>query len=270
MLLSRKKSGLEDEENLERWLLTYADLITLLLAFFIVMYSVSRVDSSKFVRISEAFTTAFKGYVDLDSELKQQLSSKFAINKRLRHGNLVELRKQIDKISVQLELGTSLITEHLSHGLVIHVSESALFGPGKAELTSRAENILDLISLQLLKIPNHIRVEGHTDNLPINTDMFPSNWELSTARAINCLRHLIETHDFPPDRISALGYAEYRPIASNKTIDGRAKNRRVDIVVLNLEESFMEPANLTGEPIEVLSDSVAQIDSSLIQTSDGS
>ena len=266
-MLSRKKDGLEDEENLDRWLLTYADLITLLLAFFIVMYSISRVDSNKFGKISEAFTTTFKGYVDLNSELKQQLSSRFAINKHLKQGDLIVLKKQIDKISVQLGLGTSLITERLSHGLVIHISESALFAPAKAELTSRAKNILDLISLQLLKIPNNIRVEGHTDNLPINTDEFPTNWELSSARAINCLRYLIEKHDFPADRISALGYAEFRPIASNETAEGRAKNRRVDIVVLNLEESFIEPANLTSEPIEVPSDSVAQIDSSSIQIS---
>jgi len=118
----------------------------------------------------------------------------------------------------------------------------------------------------LMKIPNHVRVEGHTDNLPINTPKFPSNWELSTARATNCLRYLVERHRFPPEKISALGYAEYRPIATNTTADGRNKNRRVDIIVLAPEDSSNEPMNRTGERTDNLGDSAsAKTDTAIIQ-----
>ena len=257
MLLHRRKFDSEDDENLDRWLLTYADMITLLLAFFVVLYSMSRVDAGKFEKITEALTTAFKGHQDLEAELKQKLSSKFTINKHLKRGDLVVLRKQIEKISQQLELGSSLNTEHRAYGLVIHVSESALFSAGEAKIRNKAKKMLDLIVLQLLKVPNHIRVEGHTDNLPINTEKYPSNWELSTFRATSCLRYLLKKHDFPPEKISALGYAEFRPLAPNDTEEGRAKNRRVDIVVLTLEDSNIEPENLTGDPVEALIDSLA-------------
>ena len=253
----RRKNEFEDNENLDRWLLTYADLITLLLAFFVVLYAISRVDAGKFNRVSEALNTVFKGPADLDSALPKNISSNLIINKMLKQGNLIILKNQIDKISQQLELGSEFKAEIQTRGLVIHISESALFDLGKAKLKPIAQKILDLLTVQLMKIPNHVRVEGHTDNLPINTERFPSNWELSTARSTICLKYLIERHDFPPERISALGFAQYRPIATNKTIEGRAKNRRVDIVILNIEDSFLEPENLTGEPVEAQPDSGA-------------
>lgn len=250
-MLYRRKSGDDDNEDLQRWLLTYADLITLLLAFFIVMYSMSRVDAGKFKMVTEALSSVLKGSVEFRAATTGNIPSELLINKRLKKGDLIILKKQIDEISRQLGLGMQLSTELQTRGLVIHISESTFFDLGKADLKLKAKNILDLISIQLLKVPNHIRVEGHTDNLPINTPKFPSNWELSTTRATVCLRYLIEKHNFPPERISALGYAEYRPIASNKTEQGRTKNRRVDIVVLALENSFKEPENLSGEPVEI-------------------
>jgi chemotaxis protein MotB len=239
-LLARRHRDAEDDENLERWLLTYADLITLLLAFFIVLYSISRIDAGKFNKVSDALTTAFRAQTD-GPGLAKDISSEFLINKQLRRGNLGVLKDQIDKISQQINLGTQLKTELQPRGLVIRISESAIFDPGKAELKPQAKKMLDLISIQLLKIPNHIRVEGHTDSLPISNERFKSNWELSTSRATECLRYLIEKHGFPPERIAALGYAEFRPIAPNTTVEGRAKNRRVDIIVLNLEDSHLEP-----------------------------
>jgi len=239
----RRKRDYEDNENLDRWLLTYADLITLLLAFFIVMYSISQVDSKKFGRVTSALTSVFKG-PELKPTSAKHLSSELIVNKLLKNGNLGVLEEQIRKISIQLDLKTQLNTEIQTRGLVIHISESAFFDPGKAELKPEARTILDLISVQLLKIPNYIRVEGHTDNIPINTERYPSNWELSASRAAACLRYLIDKLNFPPERISAVGYAEYRPIALNDTPENRAKNRRVDIVILDQEESLSEPENL--------------------------
>jgi len=250
-LLYRRRDGDDDDEDLQRWLLTYADLITLLLAFFIVMYSMSRVDAGKFKMVTEALSSVLRGTAEFTAGPAGEVSSELFINRCLEKGDLLILKKQIDEISRQLGLGMQLSTELQTRGLVIHISETAFFDLGKADLKYKAKNILDLISIQLLKVPNHIRVEGHTDNLPINTPKFPSNWELSTTRATVCLRYLIEKHNFPPERISALGYAKYRPIASNNTEQGRAKNRRVDIVVLALEDSFKEPENLSGESVEL-------------------
>lgn len=250
----KRKRNIEDNENLDRWLLTYADLITLLLAFFVVMYSISRIDAGKFGKVTDALISAFKG-PELGPVAAKDLSSELVINKMLNKGNLGILETQINKIGVQLDLSTQLNTELQTRGLIIHISESAFFDPGKAELKPEAKKILDLISVQLLKIPNQIRVEGHTDNVPIHTAKFPSNWELSMARAIACLRYLVNKIGFPPDKISAVGYAEYRPLVPNVTPENRAKNRRVDIVVLNLDQSYLEPENQSGQPVEDRPDS---------------
>lgn len=249
-----RKRKLEDSENLDRWLLTYADLITLLLAFFVVMYSISRIDAGKFGKVTDALTSVFKG-PEMGPVAAKDLSSEFVINKMLNKGNLGILENEIKKIGIQLDLNAQMNTELQTRGLVIHVGETAFFDPGKAELKPDAKKILDLISVQLLKIPNQIRVEGHTDNIPINTPKFPSNWELSTARAIACLQYLVNKIGFPPDKISAVGYAEYRPLVTNDTAEGRAKNRRVDIVVLNLDQSYLEPENSSGRPIDNQADS---------------
>jgi len=250
----RRQTGFDDEENLDRWLLTYADLITLLLAFFIVMYSISRIDSGKFSEVTTALTSAFSGS-KLGVQSPEDLSSELAINKLLSKGNLGVLETQIQKIAIQLDVDKQLSTDMQSRGLIIHISESAFFDPGQAELKPEAKMILDLLSVQLLKLPNHFRVEGHTDNVPIHTAKFPSNWELSTSRAMSCLRYLVDKIGIPPQKISASGYSQYRPIASNDTPEGRAKNRRVDIVILHLENSFLEPADLSDQqpPAEISS-----------------
>ncbi|MCP4583201.1 MAG: OmpA family protein [candidate division Zixibacteria bacterium] len=257
-MVFRQRRKEDDDENLDRWLLTYADLITLLLAFFIVMYSMSQLDSNKFGEMTTALSSVFKG-PKLKPILAKDLSSQLVVNKLLHQGDLGILEEQIQEISSQLGFEDQLSTDFQSRGLIIHVSESAFFDLGKADLKSQARKALDLISVQLLKIPNHIRVEGHTDNVPINTPKYPSNWELSAARAAACLRYLIDMLKFPPQRISAVGYAEYRPITTNETAEGRAKNRRVDIVILDKELSYLEPDNLSGEGIENQADSIPAV-----------
>lgn len=247
-MLSIRKKGLDDDhENLERWLLTYSDLITLLLAFFIIMYSISQVDLHKFRKVSQALNTVLDGS---DRHQEAGWGNSFSDGK-IRHrdpkGELLALKQNIDEIAQKLQMGLEISTQLQKRGLVIHISESAFFDPGKADLKPQAMQIFDLLAAELLKIRNQVRIEGHTDNLPINTPKFPSNWELSTARATNCLRYLVEKLKFPPERISALGYAEYRPIATNDTSEGRNKNRRVDIVVLMPEDSLNEPTDQTTD-----------------------
>ncbi|MCP4705239.1 MAG: flagellar motor protein MotB, partial [candidate division Zixibacteria bacterium] len=133
-------------------------------------------------------------------------------------------------------------------GLVIHIMESALFKMGSAVLSEKAIETLGVVAEHLRQLPNHIRIEGHTDNRPIKTIKYPSNWELSSARATEVVRYFIDNHDVKPDEVSALGYGEFRPLAPNNTEDNRAKNRRVDIVVMTLEITATEPTSQFYNP----------------------
>jgi chemotaxis protein MotB len=238
--MNRRKRA-EDHENLERWLLTYADLITLLLAFFIVMYSMSQLDAKKFGKMSQALSGVLKGG---GTPIKKgddvgvapgkgvlPISQLMSIGEKIKEG----LKRQGEDKLVSPEL-----TER---GLVIHIMEQALFREGSADLEPKARMTLDIVADNLKNIKNHIRVEGHTDNRPIQTAKYPSNWELSSARATQVVRYLIENHNIPPEMISALGYGEYRPIRPNNTIENRAQNRRVDIVVLTMEMTMTEPTS---------------------------
>jgi chemotaxis protein MotB len=136
---------------------------------------------------------------------------------------------------------TDITTEIDERGLIIHVKENAFFQSGQADLTPAAQSALDAIAEVIQGIDNFIRVEGHTDNVPINTVLFPSNWELSTARATQVVRYFLSKYNFAADRISVSGYAEYRPIAPNDTPENRARNRRVDIVILAAKRGTDEP-----------------------------
>jgi chemotaxis protein MotB len=238
-MLSRRKAA-EDKENLDRWLLTYSDLITLLLAFFVVMYSMSRVDNKKFGQVSDALNTILKGG---QSVLRSPVDPDKAGHGVLALGNLRMAQLKIDEKFRQVGKQEVLKTEITERGLVVHIMESALFDPGSAELKSRAMEVLDLVAEELSNRPNHIRIEGHTDDAPIHTAVYPSNWELSSARATAVVRFYTENHTIQPDRISALGYGEFRPVVPNNSIENRATNRRVDIVILTMEMTLTEPTS---------------------------
>ncbi|MBD3169658.1 MAG: OmpA family protein, partial [candidate division Zixibacteria bacterium] len=175
--MPRKKID-EDHENLERWLLTYADLITLLLAFFIVMYSMSRIDSERFNAMSEALNVILHGSPEV---LKGDVS--LGGEGPLKIKDLRVIKKEIAEFVKNENLDSDIEMKLNQRGLVIHITESAFFETGKADIKQQAQGILLKLSKILTKIPNDIRIEGHTDNIPINTPEFPSNWELSTARA---------------------------------------------------------------------------------------
>ena len=231
----------EDDEDLGRWLLTYSDLITLLLAFFVVMYSMSQLDAKRFGKVTEALQGALKGG---DSVLR----SKDEDNNKTGHGllnmgNLRMIQKYVEDKFKVLGKNDVLQTELTERGLVVHIMESALFKEGSAQLQSKAMEILDQISETIKLLPNHIRVEGHTDDRPINTLIYPSNWELSSARATEVVRYFTNNMAVPPDKISALGYGEYRPVMPNNSIENRARNRRVDIVILTMELTLKEPTS---------------------------
>lgn len=238
--MPRKRRKLNDSENLERWLLTYADLITLLLAFFIVMYSMSKVDNKKFGQVSDALNTVLRGG---HSVLRFSLDPDNPGHGLLKLGNLRMVQQKIDEKFKTLGRNEDVQTEITERGLVIHIVESALFDEGSSLLKARAMDVLDLIADQLRGRPNHVRIEGHTDDRPIQTPLYPSNWELSASRATTVVRYYVENHNIPPDRISALGYGEFRPVKANTTPENRAMNRRVDIVILTMEVTLTEPTS---------------------------
>jgi chemotaxis protein MotB len=237
--MRRYRKPYDAKENLERWLLTYADLITLLLAFFIVMYSMSQIDAKKFGKMAEALQGVLKGGENILLNSEQKTNG----HGLLKLGNLRSLQKQVEQQFEALGKQEDVQTEITERGLVVHIVESALFKLGSADLEPKAMDVLDLIFENIKNVPNHIRVEGHTDDRPISTVQYPSNWELSTARATQVARYFINMHGFPPDKISALGYGEFRPIRPNNSIENRAKNRRVDVVILTMELSLKEPSS---------------------------
>ena len=239
--MRRKRKKNEPPENLDRWLLTYADMITLLLAFFIVMYSMSRIDAKKFGKVVEALSGILRGGDNITRNIEEENLNRG--HGLLKLGNLKMLQQQVQSKFKILGKDEEVQTEITERGLVIHILESALFDEGSPNLRLKALDILDIVYEDIKDKPNHIRIEGHTDNRNIETVKYPSNWELSAARATEVVRYFIESHQLKPSRISALGYGEYRPIRPNNTIENRAQNRRVDIVVLTMELSLKEPSS---------------------------
>jgi chemotaxis protein MotB len=240
----------------ERWLVSYADFITLLFAFFVVLYSTSQMDNKKVVQVSAAIHGAFQelgvfsgsaqgsglqveagppGQVQANLD-PIQLAGILDGNQPGAGGEGVD----VDRLKQELEaaLGDQIkrheIEMHVTpEGLVVSLREVGFFASGNADLLPDGQAPLGRIASILNAKGFQIRVEGHTDNLPIHTPRFKSNWELSTARATEVVALLVERYGFDPKQISAAGYSQYRPVASNGTEDGRKVNRRVDLVVVS-------------------------------------
>ncbi len=247
--MPRKKRNREEEhENTERWLVSYADFITLLFAFFVTMYAISKVDQQKLVSVAQSLQRAL-GFMNpaaqasiLPPNQSRSLISDVSLPvPKDSEGEYFEklagvIQKEMERISSGNQI-KYLISET---GLIIRVPEQLFFDSGDASIHPEIIPILNVLGKSLEKIPNSIRVEGHTDNVPINTFRFPSNWELSTARATAIIRHLLTQCNFNPNRLSAGGYAEFWPIADNGSPEGRLQNRRVDVVILSSKNKKTE------------------------------
>mgnify|MGYP000987938484 CR=1 FL=1 len=229
----------EESSNAGRWLTTYSDMVTLLLAFFVLLFAFSNVDEGKFSSIISAFQNYLGVLTEGQSILERPSPLPFDYSD-MGHRQLYELFEQMsDYIEQEGLQGVEL--EIQERGLIIRFAEQVFFDLGQATLKPEALEILDNLADQLRELPNPLRVEGHTDDWPIRTSTFPSNWELSVHRATNVVRHLIEEDGFDPEKLSVAGYSEYRPIRPNDTAQNRALNRRVDIVILNIDMWSFEP-----------------------------
>ena len=223
------------------WMVTYSDLVTQLLAFFVILFSISSIDVQRF----QLLLSAFRGSVGV-------LEGGVSLERRPLVGNppisvvptlqYTQAREQMQAVFQELgrlleeggmDGSVQLVPEE--RGLVVRFADRVLFDLGRAELRPEARRVLDTVAGVLEPLPNPVRVEGHTDDLPIRNERFPSNWELSTARATTVVRYLIERHGFAPSRLSAAGYGEYHPLVPNDSEAARQRNRRVDLVVLHLD-----------------------------------
>jgi chemotaxis protein MotB len=252
--MARRKQG--EHASHERWLVSYADFITLLFAFFVVLYSTAQGDQRKAAQLAAAIQDAFQQLGVFPSATSSsgpsvspgstQLMPRTPPNQVLETAaaqaqdgedpvvDIEQLRRELER-----QLASEIDRDEISlrmepDGLVISLREVGFFNSGSPKLKQRSLGAFEKVAHVLAERHNLIRVEGHTDNVPIHTPEFASNWELSTARATEVIRMLLVEYQFPPVRLSAAGYGEYHPIASNETDAGRQVNRRVDIVVLYL------------------------------------
>ena len=268
--MSRRKKVAE-HINHDRWLVSYADFITLLFAFFVVLFASSQVDKRKVGKISVAMQEAFQ-QMGMFQATNSGTSVATADPLPAEKIELTDYSKGISgrgkmaspfpKImgstpppknlgAVQKQLASALAPEIQRHevvlsanpeGLVVSLREVGFFDSGSPELRTTAEAAVGRIAKLLNDQSNNIRIEGHTDNVPIHNAQYTSNWELSTARATEMTRLFITRYNLPASRLSAAGYAEYHPVAGNATAEGRAQNRRVDIVVLAAPARVPSPA----------------------------
>lgn len=236
--MAKKKH--EEHENHERWLVSYADFITLLFAFFVVMYSVSSVNEGKFRTVSDSIKAALNPIVSPPNTpvpftigqnkavtVKPTIEgAKEPVVRRLRQ--IMRSLKNVAQIE-QIEI---VQLQELTNGdLVLTLPDTVLFRSGESALRPEALPFLQAISEVLIELDRHVRVEGHTDNVPITTVQFPSNWELSATRAVTVVRVLSEQYGVPANHLTAVGHANSRSLTDNLTPESRAKNRRVEIVV---------------------------------------
>lgn len=244
--MAKKKH--EEHENHERWLVSYADFITLLFAFFVVMYSISSVNEGKYRTVSDSIKAALNPVVSPSSNL---MPFTIGQNKALALKPTIEdakepavrrLRQIIRSLKSETHLEIIQLKELTNGDIVLTLPDTVLFRSGESVLRPEARPFLEAIGEVLIELDRHVRIEGHTDNVPISTVQFPSNWELSATRAVAVVRTLSEQYGVPANHLTAVGHADSRPITDNLTPEDRAKNRRVEIVV--------QERKSTPEPIE--------------------
>lgn len=244
MIRKSKKSGAP------KWMVTYSDMVTLILVFFILLFSFSQVDLVKFEAVSESFRNRviFDFYpspvpMEYPSEsTTHQIKEETISGKEKDIGanenekdSLTELMNNVETFLNAHDLNDVVSANRTERGVVLVLQERVLFDSGKADILDSGKPFLNEIGTLLMEIPNHVKVEGHTDSRPISNYRYPSNWELSGARAGSVIRYLIDQHGFDESRFSIAGYGDTRPLVPNNSVENWQQNRRVEIVIL--EES---------------------------------
>lgn len=245
--MAKNKKPEEVKSGLPPWMATYGDMVTLLLCFFVLMFASSTVDAEKFQQIVASFSK--QSIINMSSsdsfmdalgngiiEMPQVNGDSDREYEKIQEGavELSNMAANFKTYFAENNIQNAIEIEQTDQYLTLSFNDGILFDSGKAEIKPDATSILSIIAEELLKYPtNDIKIEGHTDNVPIKTDKYPNNWYLSAARAISVATFFTEVHNFEPNRISTEGYGEYRPKISNDTDENRSINRRVEIKILN-------------------------------------
>ena len=252
-MAKKHRGGHGDESHTdESWLIPYADMLTLLLALFIVLYASSNVDQTKYNAMAAAFYQEMtEGGGLLNTPVlrhpNDQTSPIDPEKQVTEEQSMEEMQMLLQQMLAAEGLQDSVSASMDARGLVISMSDAVLFDPGPAIIKDRYRDVLIMIGRTIDKLPNLIRIEGHTDNVPQSSELYPSNWELSTGRATSVLRLFEDFSSIVPKKMSAIGYGEWRPVADNDTVENRNKNRRVDIIILHSRWDFLESGGTTRQ-----------------------
>jgi chemotaxis protein MotB len=252
--------------NLERWLISYADFITLLFAFFVIMYAISQADVSKFKQVSQSLKSAFEpagpsSMIAIPGGAGGGATANPFDTVETQQGRILnmpagktntasdpdsDLQSMKEKLeeSISLELGSTDISDKVqmnydSQGLVVRLAAKDFYDPGETQIRMDMQPILDKIGKILTTTKKLVRIEGHTDPSEAASEVYPTDWELSAARAAWAVRYLVKRFDIDPKRIGAAGYSHFRPLSEGKSAQDQAKNRRIEIIILN--DTFVEP-----------------------------
>jgi chemotaxis protein MotB len=263
--VSDRRKESKQEESGAYWMDTYGDLVTLLLTFFVLLFSFSTIDAQKWESLVGALTgsnvvaipamnpeMAMQRPINMivttvGEDTEEQIEEEPPVNAEDDAGNVqleyerfLQLYEKIERYIDEHQLSADISVDFEAYRVIIRFADSVFFESGKADILPESEATLDHIAnilnenRDLIEMAN---IEGHTDNVPIATSQYPSNWELSVSRAVNTLRYLLETEMIDADKISAVGYSEFHPIQTNETVEGRAANRRVDFVIQGYKSS---------------------------------
>ncbi|HPX60826.1 MAG TPA: flagellar motor protein MotB [Deltaproteobacteria bacterium] len=254
----------EKHVNHERWLVSYGDFITLLFAVFVVLYAMGQTDKKKTEEIVVSMQQSFgilpgggpgskagvipSAPIGIIPSLKPEISPMGGSGRgrgrakgRAEEQDFRQIKSSIEAYLIKQGAQQKVNLSITRRGLIVSLKEAGFFDSGQAVIKSSSYELVNTIAEAMTQYNNPLRLEGHTDSIPISSSQFPSNWELSTARAVNGLKYLLTNFDVDPNKISATGYGEFRPIADNSTAEGRARNRRVDLVLLSAEGERGEP-----------------------------
>jgi len=279
--MARRKHE-EEHENHERWMVSYADFITLLFAFFVVMYAISSVNEGKYRVLSDSLVQAFRSTTDQRGTVlatttvtagrplpsvvaaqPQKVAPEVEAKRQAYRNKMRNMAEDIMRVLAPLVQGGQVRVTEGANGISIEINASALFNPGEAVLGPDAVRALRAVAEVIAAGDFPIKVEGHTDNVPISTALFPSNWELSASRASSVVRLFVDA-GVAPSRLTAAGYADQRPVAANSTPENRARNRRVTILVESMAPEVSEmPAQTTTVPSPPASTEMRNVDGAL-------
>lgn len=262
--MKRRKKKVD--KGAPKWMVTYADMVTLILVFFVLLFSMSQIDLVKFQAVAESFRNrmifdSYPSTLEMDhptensehreenegsddylnnlSDAEPQEEEEEQTNSDIMEDNeesLDELLAEVRAFLQENDLENTITANRTDQGVVLILQERILFDTAEADIKSSGESFLEKVGVLLRNIPNEVRVEGHTDNRPISTLQYPSNWELSGARASSVIRYIINSSDLDEQRFIAVGYGDTRPIAENNSEENWSKNRRVEIIILELDQ----------------------------------